>query len=163
MSQVYFAGDLHLDHKNICNFRPQFNTMEEHNQIVMDNILSTVTKRDKLYLMGDIAFSLDALELIKSIPCQKVLVCGNHEINQNITMKHLVDVYDSIHALTQYKGYWLTHCPIHPQEIRGRKGVIHGHMHYKSIDNDGRYVCVSLEQTDYKPIKFEEVAERFYD
>ena len=66
MSKVYFAGDLHLSHKNICNFRKGYSSVEEHDAIIMDNILSTVNKRDKLYLMGDIAFSFEALALIKT-------------------------------------------------------------------------------------------------
>ena len=162
MSNVYFAADLHIGHKNIANFRTQFSSQEEHDAVVMDNLLSTVTKRDKLYLLGDIAFTFDALELIKKIPCQKVLVCGNHDLERGITMKHLVDVYDEVTCLAKYKHYWLSHCPIHPMEMRGRKGNIHGHLHYAKVPDD-QYFCVSLEHTGYKPITFDEVLERSFE
>lgn len=162
MSKVYFAGDLHLDHKKICNFRKGFNSSEEHDAIIMDNILSTVTKRDKLFLMGDIAFSVEALELIKSLPCHTILICGNHDISKKMPMKMLVDAYDEIAALMNYKGYWLSHCPIHPMEMRNRHGNIHGHLHYDDVDSD-KYVCVSLEHTNFFPITFDEVVQRFKD
>lgn len=162
MSRVYFAADLHIGHKNIANFRTQFSSAEEHDEVVMDNILSTVTKRDKLYLLGDIAFTDESLDRIDSIPCQKVLILGNHdtELNRGITFQKIVDTYDEIHSLSIYKGYWLTHCPIHPQEIRKKRGVIYGHTHSHFID-DTQYQCVSLEHINYRPIVWSELEERF--
>ena len=162
MSKVYFAADLHIGHKNIANFRTQFSSAEEHDDVVMDNILSTVAKRDKLYLLGDIAFSDAALDKIAMIPCQKVLILGNHdtEKKRGITFQKVVDTYDEIHSLAIYKGYWITHCPIHPEEIRSKKGVVHGHTHSYYVD-DPRYQCVSLEHIDNRPILWEDVVQRF--
>lgn len=162
MSRVYFAADLHIGHKNIANFRTQFSSAEEHDGVVMGNILTTVTKKDKLYLLGDIAFTDEALDKIASIPCRKVLVIGNHdtELKRGITFQKIVDTYDEIHSLSIYKDYWITHCPIHPQEIRQKKGVIYGHTHQHSID-DPRYQCVSLEHINYRPIVWSKLEERF--
>lgn len=160
MSRVYFAADLHIGHKNIANFRTQFSSAEEHDAVIMDNILSTVTKRDKLYLLGDIAFTDAALDKIAEIPCRKVLIMGNHDTSDGASIQKVVDTYDEIHSLSIYKDYWLTHCPIHPQEIRKKKGVIYGHTHNFSID-DPRYKCVSLEHINYRPIVWSELEERF--
>lgn len=156
MSHVYMAADLHLGHKNIHNFRTQFASAEEHDATVKENFESILTKKDKLFLLGDIAFTRDALEWVKSLPCNKVLICGNHDTDRDVTMKELADVYDEIHSLYVYKGWWLSHCPIHPAEVRGKNGVIYGHCHNKPVA-DNNMICVSLEHTDMKPIKFSEV------
>lgn len=74
MSHVYMAADLHLGHKNIHNFRTQFASAEEHDATVKENFESFLTKKDKLFLLGDIAFTRDALEWVKSLPCGKVLI-----------------------------------------------------------------------------------------
>ena len=51
MSKVWVCADLHLGHKNITKFRTQFTTAEEHHKTVMKNFLTTVGKRDKVFLL----------------------------------------------------------------------------------------------------------------
>ena len=74
-------------------------------------------------------------------------------------------------------GMILSHIPVHPESL-GRFGVnIHGHLHTNrvkkivgvdvrtgefkySTENDPRYHCVCVEQTDFRPILFEDVIKR---
>ena len=37
MANVLFIGDIHGGHKNICNFRPQFNSEKEHLEFIKHN------------------------------------------------------------------------------------------------------------------------------
>lgn len=160
ITRLIIASDLHLGHKNICKYRTQFSTPEEHDEFVFNNIVNTIRKSDTLYLLGDIAFTKEWLQEIKSIKCRyKLLICGNHDTERNITMSDLVQTYDNVKALLSHRNYWFTHCPIHPQEIRGRLGVIHGHLHSHIVEDD-RYYNACLEHTDYKPIEFEELIKR---
>jgi calcineurin-like phosphoesterase family protein len=63
----------------------------------------------------------------------------------------------------------LSHIPLHPESL-GRFGVnIHGHTHANRVmkDNgyggrviDPMYHCVCVEQTDFRPILFEDVINR---
>ena len=66
MANVLFIGDIHGGHKNICNFRPQFSSEKEHLQFIKHNYHTKVTKRDKVFFMGDIAFSIEALQEIST-------------------------------------------------------------------------------------------------
>tara|TARA_R110000765_G_scaffold367491_2_gene457637 strand:- start:742 stop:972 length:231 start_codon:yes stop_codon:yes gene_type:complete len=68
------------------------------------------------------------------------------------------DLIDNIHGLVKYKGIWLSHAPIHESELRGKFNV-YGHSHTASIDDD-RYLCVSCEQVDYKPVNFQAIKEK---
>jgi hypothetical protein len=83
----------------------------------------------------------------------RVWVTGN--CLDKLHMKDLVNVYDKIYSLYKYKEFWLSHCPIHPEELRGKKNI-HGHTHYHNID-DSRYFNVSMENIEYKPVNIDEI------
>ena len=155
MTATYFSSDWHINHKNICNFRQQFKTVEEHNELIFDNYCSVVRPKDTVYLLGDVAFNKEALVLIKKLPGIKHLVMGNHdkEKKRDITLQDLVDTYHDIHGFLRYKEFWLSHCPIAEQELRGRISV-HGHVHFQIISSN-QYLNVCLENTNYKPVSLE--------
>ena len=58
MANVLFIGDIHGGHKNICNFRSQFNSEKEHLEFIKHNYHKKVTKRDKVFFMGILLFLL---------------------------------------------------------------------------------------------------------
>ena len=157
MTATYFGSDWHINHDNICNFREQFKTVQEHNEFIFDNYCSVVRPKDHAYLTGDIGFNVEALHLIKKLPGIKHLVMGNHdkEKKRNIRLQDLVDTFHDIHGFLRYKEFWLSHCPIHPDELRNRFNI-HGHTHYHNI-NDPRYLNISMENIDFKPLSLEEV------
>lgn len=162
-SDRYIISDCHFAHENISQFRKLKNpdgslmSSEEQHEALYET-LAQVPKRATLWLLGDIAFSKEWLERIKKLPCRnKILVCGNHDLDRkDITMRDLVNTYEQIYALHKYKGFWMSHAPIHPMELRGRKNM-HGHTHpYLMLGEDGlpdkRYCNLSCEYTGHKPI-----------
>lgn len=163
MSRVWFTSDLHLGHKGVSRFRKEFSSDEEHNEILYDNLATSVGKRDTLFLLGDIAFSREWLYKIDKIACQKkTLVLGNHDMQRgyDVSIYDLIDVYDNIQSLMNYKGCWLSHCPMHPEEIRNRKLNIHGHTHYYNVDyGSTRYYNVCPEHHNWKPVLFSQIKE----
>lgn len=128
---VYFIGDPHLGHKNIAKFRPWVRSTEENTKLFLSEWNRVITKRDDVYMMGDVAFNNESLELLKTLPGRKILIKGNHD--DFVTSKAQADVFYEIHGMLKYKGMWLTHCPIHPDEMRNRKCNIHGHVHNATI------------------------------
>lgn len=81
----------------------------------------------------------------------RVMVNGN--CTDRISMKTIVQYYDKVYSLLKYKGMWLSHAPIHPDELRGKPNV-HGHCHYHEID-DPRYLNVCVEHTEMMPVNIE--------
>ena len=158
MSSVYFMADAHLDHKNITKFRTCFSDVEEHNSVIKENYHKVVNKRDTVYMLGDMCFSHEALKEIKAWHGRKILICGNHDLERGITMQDLCNAYDAVYSLFKYKSLWLSHCPLHPNELRGKKNI-HGHVHFQSIP-DSRYFNASLENINYTPINVEEIRKR---
>lgn len=127
---VYVIADPHLGHRNISVFR-SFVTSSDHNtQLITDDWRKRVNKRGIVYVLGDAAFSYDALNIIGNLPGKKILIKGNHD--DMVSTKAQCEVFDEIHGMLKYKGFWLTHAPIHPNELRGKPNI-HGHVHNQSI------------------------------
>lgn len=171
MSKVYHIGDLHLGHRNILKYREEFSSIEEHNGTIVDNIKSTINKRDTLWLHGDILFSdddktlLDFYEVVSH--CENIRwILGNHDTDNTKRQKLMMTIFKvlsegcnfQVHSLVKYKGSWLSHAPLHPDELRGKINI-HGHVHSQSID-DNKYFNVSCENVGYKPVTYQEILER---
>ena len=56
--------------------------------------------------------------------CRIKLVMGNHDDHR----LYKESIFEMQLPFFSYKSYWISHCPIHPQELRNRKGNIHGLM-----------------------------------
>lgn len=165
---AFTCADLHLGHRNIHSYRPKpdgttFATPEEHDQFVIDRWMEMGLKnrRDTTYVLGDIAFTEEAWDIFDSLPGKKIIVLGNHCTEGADIIKKIASLktVNSVHAALNYKRFWLTHIPMHPQELRGKWNV-HGHMHAGFI-HDPRYKCVSLEHTEMRPLPFEKINEHF--
>lgn len=159
MSNVWFLGDLHAGHKNVHRFRTQFASEEEHFLKMKENFHKVVGKRDKVFFMGDTAFTLERLKDISTWVCDsKVLIAGNHDLD-SLDMKTVVQYYDEVYSFYRYKEFWLSHCPIHPDELRGKRNI-HGHVHHQSLGDD-RYFNASLENTAYFPVDLNYIRKTF--
>ena len=100
--------------------------------------------------------------LLDRLNGQKYVVLGNHDRIGHV--HELLKYVKSVAGMMSYKGIILTHCPIHPMELKHRFNKnIHGHIHdsivTKTIFNipDKRYFCVSCERIDYTPKTLEEL------
>jgi len=163
MSRTYFVSDLHHGHKSICKYRSQFSNTAEHDQYICDRILSTCGKRDTLWILGDSFFTLASLDYFHAYVgniSQVNIVLGNHCTDNTVrqdNVKYMAQHCHKIGALFSYKGFWLSHAPIHPDQLRGKQNI-HGHMHDDVLVNDD-YFSVCLEQINYEPIKFSTIKE----
>lgn len=138
MSNIWFCSDLHLGHKNIGKFRaPIVNSTEENNKRIYSDWNINVRTRDHVYVLGDWCFDMEMIEDLTALPGKKFLIRGNHDkFDLGVYTKYFNDVY----GLLKYKEFWLSHAPIHPNELRG-KFNLHGHVHYASIDDSRYFNC----------------------
>lgn len=162
MSRTVVSSDLHLGHRNICKYRTQFATVEEHDDYIIARHKETIKKNDTYFCFGDVAFTKAGLMRIKEIHCRrKVLILGNHELDNDITMEDLLEVFDAVYSLKKHKAYgakmWFSHCPIHPCEFRSKEFNVHGHQHDKTVEDDLRYINVCVEHTDFGAVPLEKV------
>lgn len=168
MSNIYFASDTHFAHKNIIKFRCKadgsaFTSAQEHDEYVFERLSAKLKPRDSLYLLGDVAFSMDGFEYVKKLhACVAHLhvIIGNHDFERpgSPTMTDYLSEGIKLHAMVKYKGFWLTHAPLHDTELRGCQNI-HGHTHAKRID-DGRYHNVCVEATGFEAVDLTYLRER---
>ena len=126
---VYFCSDLHFGHKNIDKFRPFVKSEEDNRNQIKEDWCRLITKRDTVYVLGDAAFTMDTVADFGTLPGEKYLVRGNHDkLDTSVYLKYFKQVY----GIIRYKEFWLSHAPIHPQELRGRVNL-HGHVHYSNV------------------------------
>jgi len=128
---VYFTGCPHLGHKAISKYRKWVNSPADNTAQFVDQWKKTIRSKDIVYMLGDVAFNMESLELLKPLHGRKILIKGNHD--DYCSSAHQMEVFEEIHGILKYKAMWLTHCPIHPDEMRNRIGNVHAHVHLQSI------------------------------
>lgn len=152
MDNVWFTSDLHLGHPASAEIRG-FYSVEEHDSTIIYNIKSLCGKKDKIFILGDVAWSQESIKLLNELPQTKELIIGNHDTMVTATY---LKYFTKVHGFRQYKGFWLSHCPIHPQEIYRCTGNIHGHLHNGAATPPLclPYFNVNVDYNNYHPVNF---------
>lgn len=137
MNNIWFTSDLHFGHKNIHKFRMEIKSEEDNRNRIKTDWKNLVTKGDYVYVLGDACFTMDTIEDFQDLPGCKILVLGNHDkLDTQVYLKQ----FKSVYGFKKYKEFWLSHVPIHPNELRGKVNL-HGHVHYSSIDDPKYFNC----------------------
>lgn len=158
MPKIYVIGDTHFGHKLIADFRG-FDSIEEHDEAMIDNWNSVARKRDTVWHLGDVAFGQKGLKCLDNCNGVKKLVMGNHD---KLTTRAYLRYFNKIYGTVKFKNVVMSHVPIHPNELCYRwEFNCHGHIHHKErLIDDPRYMCVNADIIGLKPILFDEVVER---
>ena len=130
---VFFCSDLHFGHKGIDKFRPFVTSSDDNQDQIIADWNACITKRDTVYVLGDAAFTTDACDIFRTLPGEKFLVRGNHD---KLDTTYYLKYFKQVYGILKYKEFWLSHAPIHPNELRGRVNL-HGHVHYSTILEEG--------------------------
>lgn len=182
MTAVFLTSDTHFGHLGVCKFtradgvtklRP-WDTPEEMDEEMVRRWNETVRPSDKVYHLGDVVINRRALSTLARLNGDKVLIRGNHDIFRDTEYRAYFRELRAYHVMN---GMILSHIPVHADSL-GRFGVnIHGHLHANRVrkargvdsqtgevlysdEPDVRYHCVCVEQTDFRPILFEDVIKR---
>lgn len=132
MGNVRFIGCLHLGHDNLVKNLRGFKDSWEHDDYLIKQWNSVVHKKDLVYILGDITMETPEhyykLDLLNG---RKKVILGNHDMGKDIP--ELLKYVETVEGMVHYKSFWLTHCPVHPQELTFVKGNIHAHIHNMTI------------------------------
>jgi len=182
MPAVFLTSDTHFGHAGVCRFteadgitkiRP-WTDPDEMDEEMVRRWNDRVRPNDKVYHLGDVVINRKALKTLSRLNGDKVLIRGNHDIFRDDEYR---EHFRELRAYHVMNGMILSHIPLHEASL-GRFGVnIHGHLHSNRVkkargidartgatlysdENDVRYHCVCVEQTDFTPILFEDVIKR---
>jgi calcineurin-like phosphoesterase family protein len=173
MPAVFLVSDTHFGHAGVCRFlredgtklRP-WDSPEEMDEEMVKMWNETVRPNDKVYHLGDVVINRKALSILHRLNGDKILIRGNHDI---FKLEDYTRHFRDIRGYHVMNGMILSHIPVHEESL-GRFGTnIHGHLHANRVMKvdeygtswiDPRYHCVCVEQTDFRPILFEDVLKR---
>jgi calcineurin-like phosphoesterase family protein len=155
MSKIRVIADLHKGHVNMAKKRG-FDTVEEHDEYMIKQWNKVVSKRDTVFILGDLTMEKSDYEFLTRLNGIKKVISGNHDMPQH--SKELLKYVNGVTGAMKLKGCILTHIPIHSSELDRFYVNIHGHIHEKKIW-DTRYYCVSAEHLDFKPVEIDKIVE----
>ena len=173
MPAVFLVSDTHFGHAGVCRFlrddgtklRPWDNP-EEMDEEMVKRWNETVRPNDKVYHLGDVVINRRALKTLHRLNGDKVLIKGNHDI---FRLDEYTEHFRDIRSYHVMNGMILSHIPVHEESLYRFGTNIHGHLHSNRVMRtdrfgvttiDPRYYNVCVEQTDFRPILFEDVIER---
>ena len=180
---IFFISDTHFGHANMLKFtnydgthmRP-FNSIEELDELMIQNWNSIVSPKDKIYHLGDVCYKCGNRDQILSrLNGDKVLIKGNHDRDQlRWYMKYFRDIRGTCHI---DGNYLLSHFPIHPDSKGRFVRNLHGHIHAQTVMKKEYYIVdfgnniaynkvpdrwyknCCVEVNNYSPIPFEVIKE----
>ena len=183
----FVISDTHFGHTNSWEkfkledgspLRP-FTSTEEMDETMIERWNAKVKPGDTVYHLGDVVINQKSLHLVSRLNGRKILIRGNHDIFKD---KQYRDVgFEQLHGVRVFVDkFILSHIPLHPECVTERFKVnVHGHLHANEITRkivtkpfapvgqqevidqiDPRYLCVSVEHTNYEPLHFDEVQAR---
>lgn len=155
MSRVYYWSDQHFGDPTVARLRG-YSSVKDHDSAVAEAWVSTVTKRDTVYMLGDVCRKGrknedPSLGLISSLPGSKRLVMGNHDALHPLNQPSVSDwnrwgwVFDSMDMAVKRRvggvAFLLSHFPYrgdHKDEDRHVQWrlpdlglpLVHGHVHH---------------------------------
>lgn len=160
--KVFLFSDPHFRHANLITKYRGYSNVEEHDEMIIRNWNSTVNSKDKVFLLGDLSIEKDVSDLIIRLNGNITIVGGNHDLPKHLINYSKLPNVNGIAGIIKYKGFWLTHGPLHSSELRGKRNI-HGHTHKGIMKRfgfpDKRYVNICAERIDFKPIEFNKIKE----
>lgn len=170
---IWVISDTHWNHANILNFtdsntglpvRPDFTSVEEMNEVMIERWNSLVNHGDKVYHLGDVVMGPDQEGWMKRnwprLKGQKRLIAGNHDDLKMMARGGFFSNIVESRDLREF-GLLLTHRVTHETNLwdynRDRPmWNVHGHIH-QNASPEGRYRNLCVEQTNYYPVNIEEL------
>ena len=178
MPSVFLTSDTHFGHAGVCRFlrddgtklRP-WDDPDEMDEAMVKMWNETVRPTDKVYHLGDVVINRKALKILHRLNGDKVLIKGNHDI---FRLEEYTQHFRDIRAYHVMNGLVLSHMPVHTDQLYRFGCNVHGHLHSNRVmmtdqyvgngtKIDPRYYSVCVEQTEFRPILFEDVLKKIQE
>lgn len=171
MKNTFFTSDTHFSHNLVARLRG-FVSIEEMNDVLIDNWNSVVNKGDDVYHMGDFSFTknTEIPSFVNKLNGNIYLIRGNHDnfglSDHNSRGFSWVKDYYELHLKDIKQRFVLFHYPIRSWHWN-YKGVIHlyGHTHHTIDQNWGKSMDVGIDNPlcEMKPFHLDQIMEIMKD
>lgn len=161
MSNIFAISDTHWSHVNFLKFtdaegnriRP-FDSIEEIDEMMVENWNKTVGESDIVYHLGDVYFG-HGYKYLERLKGRKRLILGNHDDGK---CPHLQKHFQKITVWRMFPEFncLLTHVPVDVSSLYKVKYNLHGHIHQQSSPTPQHINCC-VEMHNYTPKPIEEL------
>ena len=157
MSNIFIISDTHFGHANILKFtdsttgeriRPQFASVEEMDEHMVERWNSVVGDSDIVYHLGDVYFE-HGHRVLPRLKGRKRLILGNHD---NGKSEYIQKYFQKVLMWSMFPEFncVLTHVPIHESGMYKVQYNMHGHIHQNASPTE-RHINCSVEVQNYTP------------
>lgn len=139
--KIWFTSDFHLNHNKPFIYEARgFSSIEEHDEVIIENYNSLIKDDDQVYILGDCYMGSDhekAIQYLKKLKGNKFLIYGNHDTDNKLTLFAKEKIFQSIYfgnrLQTGKKIFLLSHYPQLVVNYEDKFPIysIHGHNHSK--------------------------------
>ena len=174
---IWATSDLHFFHNREFLYKPRgFNSIEEHNEIIIQNWNKSIKNTDTIYLLGDLMLNNNegGIKLLNQLQGKIYYIRGNHctdsrcELYKNTNMIPLSgDFHTSWAAVQKINGFnfYLSHYPTMTSYLENMAPLkqhlinLHGHTHSKNkFYQDIPFMYnVALDAHNNAPVSFDEI------
>lgn len=161
--KTWFIADTHFGHEAVMQYEERpFISVEHMDAALISNWNNTVADEDVIWHLGDVALvpKPRIIEILAQLKGRKYLICGNHDRRITCTwwQQHGFETAVKFPGIVDLGHMVLSHIPVPGVKKLNIHGHLHGNRH--RIMPDGHpdlYYCVSVEQTGFRPVSFEEI------
>ena len=184
--KLFFTSDTHYSHTNICSATTswekgeentrKFNSLEQMNDTLVNNINEVVGENDILFHLGDWSFGgFDKIpEFRNRIICKNIhLLLGNHDHHIEKNKEDIRLLFSSVNQYLELQVKYnvntplqgevnlvLMHYPIASWNNMNKGWIhLHGHVHLPSNKRiaQGRAMDVGVDGNNLKPVSLKEI------
>ena len=168
---IYFLADPHWHHPKIVNICNRPIEVENHNEWLIEIWNSTITKKDTVYILGDVSMGNKAKTevILDKLHGTKHLILGNHDncIHNSTRFESVSQIKDFTYNVPDENGVIsnihivLCHYPLASwnRKIHG-SFHLYGHVHGR-FQNHGMSLDCGIDATNYKILNIEEWLDKF--
>ena len=141
-----------------------FTSNEEMDYTMMENWNKLVRPQDHVYHLGDFTMLRQDTNGRMTAFRQRLnghlrILLGNHDA---LPSKWYFQNFEKVYGSRVIDNLLMTHIPVNSQSLGRFKANVHGHTHHNKImldphHPDSRYINVSVEQTNYSPVAWEDL------
>jgi calcineurin-like phosphoesterase family protein len=173
-SDIFVISDTHFFHKNILNFkdkdgnriRPEFSTVKEMNEFMIDQWNSIVKPTDHIIHVGDVIFGNPEFygSVLGKLNGIKTLIMGNHDYDASLFQPWFKNIKSVLTTRNYFeKELTFSHYPMIERSFVYESPAlnIHGHIHADKLESNV-HINVCVEHTKYKPIHIEDILDGIF-
>jgi calcineurin-like phosphoesterase family protein len=173
-TKIFFTSDTHFGHVKEFLWGPRgFNSIEEHDEVIIKNWNEVVGPNDEVWHLGDVMLNDNehGLECLKRLNGKIHLILGNHDTETRIelykTCPNIVSI-DYAKEIKIGKNYfWLCHYPTCVGNFDDNKKIWclcgHSHTQDRYADMDKKSYHVELDAHQNYPIEIKDIIKDIYD